>query len=114
MLEILLLIGLWKGMGSVMSSKGRNPLLLQIFAVVGWIGGEIAGAIVGVVMHHIKNGPDVEPGFEVYVFALVGAAIGAGIPFVIAFVLPHAKSADHYLSQGGPSRPIDPNNPYAS
>ncbi len=113
MLEILLLVGLCKWMGSLMHEKGRNPLALQIFTVVGWIGGEISGAIVGGIVHAIQN-PDVEEiGLGVYVFALVGAVVGVGIPFFVAFLLPSVKPETYPATGQFPSRPFDPNNPYA-
>lgn len=113
MLEILLVYGLCKWMGSLLRDKGRNPLVFQIFVVLGWIGGEFGGAFIGAIIHFLQNPNAQELGLEVYLFALVGAAVGAGIPFFIAFLLPSVKE-ETYLAQGSyPSRPIDPNNPYA-
>jgi hypothetical protein len=113
-LEILVLVGLCKGMGALMESKGRNPLVLQILAVVGWIGGEIVGVIAGVVWHHLQH-PDEDPGFAVYLFALAGAVLGAGFPFLIAFVIPARQPEMPYMPLANqPARPFDPNNPYES
>lgn len=114
MLEILLVYGLCKWMGSLLRDKGRNPLVFQIFVVVGWIVGEFGGAFIGGVVHYIQNPGSEEIGIGVYLFAIAGAALGAGIPFFIAFLLPPVNKENVYQTPGQfPSRPFDPNNPYA-
>lgn len=97
-----------------MESKGRNPLVLQILAVVGWIGGEIVGAIAGVVWHQLQH-PGEEPGFAIYLFALVGALLGAGFPFLIGLLIPAKQPEMPYMPVvNQPARPFDPQNPYGS
>ncbi len=59
---MLVLVGLCKGMDALMRSKGHNPLVLQILAVVGWIGGEIAGAVFGVIYFAIAH-PEIVSSF---------------------------------------------------
>jgi hypothetical protein len=113
MLEILVLIGLCKWIGSMLREKGRNPLVFQIFVVLGWIVGEVGGMIVGGIIHVLQNPNADEFNPLILVFMIAGAAVGAGIPFFIAFLLPSVKE-ETYLAKGNyPSRPFDPNNPYA-
>jgi len=114
-LEILLLVGLCKWMGSIMRGKGRNPLLLQILTVMSWFGGLIAGAIAGAV-YSLVNNPNQDPEvLTLYLFALPFGALSVGIIFAIAFILPPVQQTPQYYSQGNTfSPPIDPNNPYQS
>lgn len=77
MLEILALIAMGKRIGSKMRDKGRSAGWHQFLLVVLWFGGELVGAVFGVLATHGRGG------VEVYVFALIGAAIGAGVTFLI-------------------------------
>src|SRR3954469_6345272 len=76
MLEILLLISMCKSLGKMLRAKGRNAGLFQFMLVMMWLGGEIVGAIVGMV---VLGG-----GGAVYLFALLGAAAGAIVTWIIA------------------------------
>jgi hypothetical protein len=115
-LEMLVLVGLCKGMDALMRSKGHNPLVLQILAVVGWIGGEIAGAVFGVIYFAIAH-PGQEPGLLIYLFALGGAVLGGGFPFLIGLVIParyNPPEIPYMPLVNQPARPFDPTNPYDS
>lgn len=122
MLEIFIVYSMCKSIGTKLREKGRSPLLFQIMLVVMWIGGEVAGAIVGIIIEMIRNGPINDDGFNwmVYLFALIGAAIGAAITFaIVSFLPPVAPRHDAFGSQPGGAPNFDylqndPNNPYAS
>ena len=96
MLEIILVFMLCKSIGNVLRNKGRNPVLFQVLLVLMWIGGEIAGFIVGAIVYAMQHGgpPD---GFELssYVFAIVGAACGAGFTFLVAHLIPAAQTVEN-------------------
>ena len=116
MLEIILVIGLCKALGNVLRAKGRKPFWMQVLLGVAWLGGEIAGAILGGIVHVVRNGPNEQFGVEVYLFAIVGAALGASVTFFIAYMMPSLK--DDYVQQVSAvtdpfDRHIDPSNPYA-
>lgn len=95
MLEIILLIFLCKKIGAIIREKGRSPVAFQVLTVFLWFGGEIAGAVVGIIV----SGNE-EPGPAAYIFALVGAAVGATIAFLIASNLSTASSGSDYRPQG--------------
>jgi hypothetical protein len=95
MLEILLLIGLWKAIGSLVEQKGRPALPFQILVIVMWIGGEFFGAFVGAVLTRLNNDVGVF-NFKIYFCALAGAAIGAGLLFLIAACLPEVREGDDF------------------
>ena len=83
MLEILFVIFLWRKLGDYLEEKGyMSTILMKLFLVVAWIGGEIVGAVVGVI---ISGG---ESGAMTYVGALLGAFAGAGVVFLIAKLMP--------------------------
>ncbi|MDB5355676.1 MAG: hypothetical protein JWN24_2129 [Phycisphaerales bacterium] len=75
MLEILLLWHLCKKIGVKLRAKGRSAGGYQAMLVAMWFGGEIIGAIIGVV---VMGG-----GAGAYLFAILGAAAGAVAAFVI-------------------------------
>ena len=54
MLEIILLIFLTKKIGTIAEAKGLPPKRWKLYLVLGWIGGELLGAIVAVMIF----GPD--------------------------------------------------------
>jgi hypothetical protein len=118
MLEIIFVIVLCRGMGRLLRSKDRKPLLFQILLVVAWIGGEFLGGVVGGVIHVVQHGDaPFEPGLPVYLLALAGAASGAGLMFLIAWLLPPAYQGPVASSQfTGQTFQLpedaDRNNPY--
>jgi hypothetical protein len=83
-LEILILIGLGKNIASKANAKGRSGTAF-VFMLLGlWFGGEIFGAILGVILAMGMDPHAAEPNFFIiWVCALVGAAIGAVIAFAI-------------------------------
>jgi len=80
MLEILILWALTKRIGSIVEQKGHKSGSYKVLTVVLWFGGEIIGAIVGVMM----AGADESAQCLIYIVALGGAAVGAGISYLIA------------------------------
>jgi hypothetical protein len=95
MLEIMLVIGLWKAMGTLVENKNRYALPFQILVVVMWFGGEIFGAIFGAVLARLNN-EDLRFNLKGYLFALIGAALGAGLIFAIAACLPEVRDGDDF------------------
>lgn len=92
MLEIILVIVLCKSIGNVLRNKDRNPLLFQVMLVAMWIGGEIVGAIVGMIVYAIQHGaPPDGIALVPYLFAIAGAGCGAAITFLIAHLMPPAE-----------------------
>jgi hypothetical protein len=114
-LEILLLIGLCKWMGSIMRAKGRKPLIFQIGIVAGWFGGAIIGGFAAGVRQALLN-PNQEPDmWAMYPFILVGGVACVSLVFAVAFILPAVQETPQYYANANPySQPIDPNNPYQS
>ncbi len=81
MIEIIIVWQLCKSVGRIVREKGRKAIGWQFMTVGLWLGGEIAGAVVGAV---ISGGE----GASLYVLALVGAAGGGALAYVIAKSLP--------------------------
>ena len=80
MLEIIVLIFLTRQVGEIVEEKGRRSGWYKALTVVLWIGGEVIGAIVGLVVAEVTGSGQ----FLMYLCALVGAALGAVLAFVIA------------------------------
>jgi hypothetical protein len=99
MLEIVLLIGLWKAMGSLVESKNRYALPFQILVPIMWFGGAIFGGAVCAVVAAFNKDNDVNK-LIVYVYALAGAAISVGFLFLIAACLPEARDEDDFDEEG--------------
>jgi hypothetical protein len=95
MLEIVLLIGMWKGMGKLLEEKGRSPILFQIGVIVAWFAGAFFGGIVGAVIAHLNN-EDIRLNLRSYLIAFLGAAAGAGFIFLIAACLPQVREDDDF------------------
>jgi hypothetical protein len=74
MIEILIIIGIARGLGRVAASKGLSSAWGGL-GVAGWRGGEI----VAFLLVYIVSGNEL----AAYAGALVGAAIGAGIAWVV-------------------------------
>lgn len=80
MLEIIVLIFLTRKVGEIVEEKGRRSGWYKVLTVVLWIGGEIIGAIVGLVVAGATGSGQA----VMYICALLGAAIGAALSFIIA------------------------------
>lgn len=98
MLEIIVLIYLSRLIGRIVERKNRRSGWYKLMAVLLWIGGEIAGAFVGLVY----TGFDESQQIFIYPFALVGAVAGAAVAFVIVKSLPPQEDP---LSQAPPPPP---------
>lgn len=85
MIEILIVVALWKKMGELMRSKGyQKPFWFQFFVPICWVVGEFSGAFVYAVIRAIRGQPATEFDLFHYLAALVGAGLGAGGVFLIA------------------------------
>ena len=84
MLEIFVIIAVSQKIAAMMKEKNRGAAGFIVLFVILWLGGEIVGAIVGVLATELNDGP-VNDGFPLvpYFFALIGAAIGGTIGYVI-------------------------------
>jgi hypothetical protein len=95
MCEIVIIYRLCKQLAGMCKDRGRGAAGYVLLLILFWFGGEISGAIAGVVVTEGKGG------MVVYVFALVGAAIGAAIVFAIVNSLPPTEAVadqdDHDL-----------------
>ncbi len=124
MLEIIILIALCKRLGTIVREKGYRAGGYQFMLVAFWFGGEIAGAIFGVVLAHATH-PELEeaPLGMVYIPALLGAVLGAVTAFIIAKSLHPVQPAptgygEHDYDRGGregerwADRPSAPGEPY--
>ncbi len=97
MLEILILIGLSKSIAAKANAKGRSGTPFVLMLVGLWIGGEICGAILGVIISVSSNPKATEPNMVlIYGGALAGAIIGAVISFVIVNSLADLSRRDDY------------------
>jgi hypothetical protein len=90
MLEIILIIFLAKMIGNIATEKGRNAAGYIVLFVLMWVGGEIVGAIIGVI---ISRG---ELSVGGYLFAILGAAVGAATAFMITSCMPSVEE-DEYV-----------------
>ena len=84
MLEILAVLALMSYVGRIVAKKGYAKGKYQLMTAGLWIGGEIAGAVIGLLI----TGSYSSPGLGVYAIALIGAAIGAAIAYAHANNLP--------------------------
>jgi hypothetical protein len=102
MLEIVIVYMLAKNIGNKVEAKGRKRFSYQLLLVALWIGGEIAGGVIGFILQAAMAGgvaPDDDNGFPWmgYLCALAGAALGAIIAFAIANnASPVQDDADFY------------------
>jgi hypothetical protein len=89
MLEIILIVVLSKKIASIASDKGRVAAGYVVLFIVGWLGGEFFGAVVGVILNRG------EVSGIAYVFALLGAAVGAGSVFTLVTLLPPVEDEEY-------------------
>jgi hypothetical protein len=74
MAELVVLYFLCKKISAIARGRGKDPTNYCVLLIGLWIGGEIAGGIVGVVLTGYVN-------LVTYFFALVGAVVGSSIAF---------------------------------
>ena len=74
MLEIFALIYLTKKNGNIAKEKGHSKGSYIFLTIALWFGGEIIGAIIGVM---------ITEGMGAYIFAFIGAIMGAIISYQI-------------------------------
>ncbi len=79
MLEIIAIAILYTRLKKKLEKNGR-PTGLAWLGPGLWIGGELAGAALGVAFAVMQNR---QPGPEVYLFAIVGAIVGAVVAYLI-------------------------------
>jgi len=80
MLEIIALVALTRHIGKMVEAKGHKPGKYKWMTVGLWIGGEIAGAIVGAIFAAASDTGEC----LIYIVALLGAAAGAVAAYLIA------------------------------
>lgn len=74
MIEIIVLIFLTKEIGRLAIQKGLNKNMWKLYTVLGWIGMEIIGAIIGVIIF----GPD-----NLFSIVMVGLAFAFTSYFIL-------------------------------
>jgi hypothetical protein len=89
MLEIILIVVLSKKIASMASDKGRTAAGYVVLFIVGWLGGEFIGAVIGVILNRGQVSG------LAYLFALLGAAVGAGCVFTLVSLLPPVEDEDY-------------------
>jgi len=102
MLEILALWALTRQIGKLVEQKGHKSGWYKVLTVVLWFGGEIVGAILGVIV----TGASESSQCLIYLFALVGAAAGAGVAYLIAISLSPTNSASLSVLPDTDSTPV--------
>ncbi len=55
MIEIIILIFLTRDIGKLAGAKGLRPSTWKIYLVFGWIGSEVIGAVVGLLLFGMGN-----------------------------------------------------------
>ena len=121
MCEIVMIVLLCKHIGEMMRKKGRDPIGYQVMAVLGWIGGEITGAIIGAIVTIAGSGGNEDAaGVGAVLGALVGVACAVGIVYAIASsVSPNPnyqrpQYGNYQSPYGSFTGPVVPSkNPYA-
>jgi hypothetical protein len=104
-LEIFVVAILWRNIGKIVAAKGRKRLPYQLMVVAAWLGGEVVGLFVGMIVDMIATGNEEPSLLFPYFTALTGAAAGAYISFLIAKAMPPimpAEPADGYSSPAPP------------
>ena len=94
MLEIILVAGLAVWIGKIAKGKGRSGGGYIAMLIGLWIGGEIAGAVIG-----FSVGLEV---YAIYGLAILGAIAGAVITFVVVACLSPLTPMMPPYSQGFP------------
>ncbi len=90
MLEMILLVWLYRALGRVAKGKGLSPRV-GLLGVALWLGCEIGGLGVGIALG--------KPELIAYGYGLGAAVAGALLSYGIVFALPNAREAE-----GAPTR----------
>jgi hypothetical protein len=111
MLEIILVFMCARSIGKIVADKGRTRIGYQLMLIGLWIGGEIAGLVLGFAL---QGGMGGDAGFPcmAYIFGLVGAAAGAGIAFAIAHGVSPLPSDDDFYRRDPYGRDPYGRDPY--
>ncbi len=90
MIEIVVIVLVSIKIAFMMKEKGRNAAGYIVLFIGLWAGGEIIGAVAGVLFEASQNPGGLDSGvsFVILIFALIGAAIGGTIGYVIAHSMP--------------------------
>jgi hypothetical protein len=93
MLEYYFLSRLCGSLGDMLRAKGRNPIGYQVLLVVLWIGGEITGLVVGLIIGFaVLDDEDLAWLFAVG-GVIAGAACAGGFVFLLAKSVPPLEGA---------------------
>ena len=104
--DLIFVILVCQHIGAMVKEKGHNPLPYQIFMAVGWIGGEIVGGVVGLIVAGVlSNGNEDAIGIGIGFGVLLGLACGAGPVYLVAANL--AKDPNYR-----PPQPASGTSPY--
>jgi hypothetical protein len=88
-MDLAILIGLCFLLNKMLKAKGRSPAGYILLLVVLWLGGDVFGAVVGLVLSGFLGValPDPTCLFIIAACALPAAAAAAAVPFVIVLNL---------------------------
>lgn len=90
MLEIIAVYLMAKKIAEMAAEKGRSAVPYVLMLIGLWIGGEVCGAVLGVILSKGR-----ENMLMVYGLALGGAIAGAIITFVVVSALPPVNDYDY-------------------
>jgi hypothetical protein len=96
MLEIIILIILARKIGKIVEKKGRQKIGYQVMLVGLWIGGEVLGGILGLLIALATESEEGAVQLLLVAFALGGAISGSLIAFQIAKSVPPLEVDDEF------------------
>src|SRR5262249_56582372 len=91
-------------LGARVKAKGLNKFPYQLLLWVLLIGGELAGAVLGFLVHSVLESGEPVPRVFVYFCALVGGGLGVVIALVISDVgepAGHPEAGGHHGTPAG-------------
>jgi hypothetical protein len=96
--ELIVIIGLARSIVSRCKAKGRSAAGWVVLYFVLWLGGEIIGGVIGLLL----SGGKIDSGAAVC--GLVGAAVGILIAFIIVNNLPTVETEEEYYRRAAAAR----------